>query len=244
MADDCIFCKIVAGELPATKVDEDERTLAFMDIAPWTRGHALVIPKAHARRPRGDRRRRPRGVRGRPPSRIAAAPEGAARRRGRQPAQLLRRGRVADGLPLPRPRHPALRRRRHAGRPRAPAPAATRTRSRRPAELLRMTAFGPWTLEQDGAARRPDHRQAAAEPVRPEVDAGPARRGRPPDGRAAARPAAARRGPGLDRRRRRQPLRRPATPRAAPSCGSAASSSSTSSRTCRARWSSPPTRCA
>src|SRR6476620_9671805 len=49
MADDCIFCKIVAGELPATKIHEDERTIAFMDIAPWTRGHALVIPKAHAR---------------------------------------------------------------------------------------------------------------------------------------------------------------------------------------------------
>ncbi len=45
---DCIFCKIVAGELPATLVDEDERTLAFMDINPATRGHALVIPRAHA----------------------------------------------------------------------------------------------------------------------------------------------------------------------------------------------------
>ncbi len=49
MADpDCIFCKIVAGELPASIVDEDERTIAFMDIAPATRGHALVIPRAHA----------------------------------------------------------------------------------------------------------------------------------------------------------------------------------------------------
>jgi histidine triad (HIT) family protein len=49
MADpDCIFCKIVAGELPARIVDEDERTLAFMDIAPATRGHALVIPRAHS----------------------------------------------------------------------------------------------------------------------------------------------------------------------------------------------------
>jgi histidine triad (HIT) family protein len=46
---DCIFCKIVAGELPATKVDEDERTVSFMDINPATRGHALVIPRAHAR---------------------------------------------------------------------------------------------------------------------------------------------------------------------------------------------------
>jgi histidine triad (HIT) family protein len=45
---DCIFCKIVAGELPATIVDEDERTLAFMDIAPATRGHALVIPREHS----------------------------------------------------------------------------------------------------------------------------------------------------------------------------------------------------
>jgi histidine triad (HIT) family protein len=50
MADpDCIFCKILAGELPAQIVDEDERTIAFMDIAPATRGHALVIPRAHAR---------------------------------------------------------------------------------------------------------------------------------------------------------------------------------------------------
>jgi histidine triad (HIT) family protein len=46
---DCIFCKILAGELPAQIVDEDERTIAFMDIAPATRGHALVIPRAHAR---------------------------------------------------------------------------------------------------------------------------------------------------------------------------------------------------
>jgi histidine triad (HIT) family protein len=44
---DCIFCKILAGELPTTIVDEDERTIAFMDIAPATRGHALVIPRAH-----------------------------------------------------------------------------------------------------------------------------------------------------------------------------------------------------
>jgi histidine triad (HIT) family protein len=46
---DCIFCKIVAGELPATIVDEDERTVSFMDIAPATRGHALVLPREHSR---------------------------------------------------------------------------------------------------------------------------------------------------------------------------------------------------
>jgi histidine triad (HIT) family protein len=47
MADDCIFCKIVAGEIPAQMVDEDEHTVAFMDINPWTRGHALVVPRNH-----------------------------------------------------------------------------------------------------------------------------------------------------------------------------------------------------
>lgn len=46
---DCIFCKIVARELPATIVDEDELTVAFMDINPATRGHALVVPRRHAR---------------------------------------------------------------------------------------------------------------------------------------------------------------------------------------------------
>jgi histidine triad (HIT) family protein len=45
---DCIFCKILAGELPATIVDEDERTVSFMDINPATRGHVLVIPRAHS----------------------------------------------------------------------------------------------------------------------------------------------------------------------------------------------------
>jgi histidine triad (HIT) family protein len=45
---DCLFCKIVAGEIPATIVAEDERTVAFMDINPATRGHALVVPREHA----------------------------------------------------------------------------------------------------------------------------------------------------------------------------------------------------
>lgn len=45
---DCIFCKIIAGELPSTIVDEDEHTIAFMDINPATRGHALVVPREHS----------------------------------------------------------------------------------------------------------------------------------------------------------------------------------------------------
>ena len=44
----CIFCAIVAGELPSSVVHEDEETLAFMDIRPITPGHLLVIPKQHA----------------------------------------------------------------------------------------------------------------------------------------------------------------------------------------------------
>jgi histidine triad (HIT) family protein len=45
----CIFCKILAGELPGEVVQEDEHTVAFMDINPWTRGHAVVIPRRHAK---------------------------------------------------------------------------------------------------------------------------------------------------------------------------------------------------
>lgn len=44
---DCIFCKIIAGELPASKVYEDEQLLAFMDIRPVNEGHLLVVPKNH-----------------------------------------------------------------------------------------------------------------------------------------------------------------------------------------------------
>lgn len=44
---DCLFCKIVAGEIPADVVHEDEHTLAFRDIRPQAPCHVLVIPKAH-----------------------------------------------------------------------------------------------------------------------------------------------------------------------------------------------------
>jgi histidine triad (HIT) family protein len=48
VASDCLFCGIVAGDVPAQIVDSDEHTVAFMDINPATRGHALVVPRAHA----------------------------------------------------------------------------------------------------------------------------------------------------------------------------------------------------
>ena len=44
---DCLFCKIVAGDIPSTKVYEDETVLAFRDINPMAPTHILVIPKAH-----------------------------------------------------------------------------------------------------------------------------------------------------------------------------------------------------
>ena len=47
--DNCIFCKIIKGELPSRKVYEDEFTLSFMDIAKDVDGHILVIPKEHCK---------------------------------------------------------------------------------------------------------------------------------------------------------------------------------------------------
>ena len=44
---DCIFCKIIKGEIPCNKIYEDENVLAFLDISPVNKGHTLVIPKKH-----------------------------------------------------------------------------------------------------------------------------------------------------------------------------------------------------
>ena len=46
--EDCIFCGIVAGDVPAQIVDADEHTVSFMDVNPATRGHALVVPRTHS----------------------------------------------------------------------------------------------------------------------------------------------------------------------------------------------------
>ncbi|MBI5606786.1 MAG: HIT family protein [Deltaproteobacteria bacterium] len=48
MIEDCIFCRIVAGQIPSVKLFEDDRTLAFMDINPSSDGHCLIIPKNHS----------------------------------------------------------------------------------------------------------------------------------------------------------------------------------------------------
>lgn len=47
MEQDCIFCKIIKGEIPSAKIYETEEIFAFLDIAPVNKGHALVIPKMH-----------------------------------------------------------------------------------------------------------------------------------------------------------------------------------------------------
>ncbi len=44
-SDDCIFCKIVSGQIPATKIYEDEVVVAFLDVGPVSDGHTLLIPK-------------------------------------------------------------------------------------------------------------------------------------------------------------------------------------------------------
>jgi histidine triad (HIT) family protein len=48
MAEDCLFCGIVAGDVPAQIIDSDDHTVAFMDINPATTGHALVVPREHS----------------------------------------------------------------------------------------------------------------------------------------------------------------------------------------------------
>lgn len=48
MSEECIFCKIIKGEIPCSKVYEDDSTFAFLDIAPVNKGHVLVLPKVHS----------------------------------------------------------------------------------------------------------------------------------------------------------------------------------------------------
>ena len=80
----CIFCKIIAGEIPSLKIYEDELVLAFMDIAPINYGHVLVIPKEHH-------------------TSVATIPENTAGRMflvGSRIGVAMRRGLDADGFNL------------------------------------------------------------------------------------------------------------------------------------------------
>ncbi len=46
---DCVFCKIIKGEIPCYKIYEDKKVLAFLDINPFSRGHTLLVPKKHSK---------------------------------------------------------------------------------------------------------------------------------------------------------------------------------------------------
>lgn len=47
MSDDCLFCAIIAGAIPSRQIYADDSAIAFLDIRPWHRGHALVVPRRH-----------------------------------------------------------------------------------------------------------------------------------------------------------------------------------------------------
>lgn len=53
MTEDCIFCSIIEGEMPAHKVYEDDNMIAFLDVNPVSKGHTLVVPKEHVEDIRG-----------------------------------------------------------------------------------------------------------------------------------------------------------------------------------------------
>lgn len=45
---DCLFCKIIAGDIPSKQIYEDDHAVAFLDVAPWQAGHTLVVPRRHS----------------------------------------------------------------------------------------------------------------------------------------------------------------------------------------------------
>ena len=133
---DCLFCKIVAGELPATLVREDERTVAFMDINPATRGHLLIVPREHAANLLeigGDDLAACAAA----AQELAARVERPARGERRERAQLVRARRLADRLPLPPARDPALSRATRCGCPGRPSPGDRDEIAAAAAELTR-----------------------------------------------------------------------------------------------------------
>ena len=108
MADDCLFCGIVAGSIPSETIDSDERTVAFMDINPATAGHALVVPREHSADllEIGDEDLTAATLAA---QRLAKRMKDVLGRRRHQPDQRLRLSRLADGLPLPHPRRAPIR---------------------------------------------------------------------------------------------------------------------------------------
>jgi len=165
---DSLFCKIVAGEIPATRVAEDDRTITFMDINPATRGHVLVVPREHAKDLLAIDAEDLAAV-AQAGRRIAAAmPE----RLGADGVNLINscgRAAWADRLPLPPARDPALRRRpaaapvdARAGRPRRDR----RGRTRAGGLIVRRLALTPAVVAA-AAALAPAPAAAQVEAIEP-----------------------------------------------------------------------------
>lgn len=134
---DCVFCRIVAGVAPATKVYEDDTLCAFLDIRPIARGHTLVVPKRHATELRGPRSRyRCRTVPRRASTR-AGDPARRTGRRRRQPHSQRRHRRLPDRATCAPARGTAQTRRQTPLRRRFPAAPPARARHHRRRDPLR-----------------------------------------------------------------------------------------------------------
>ena len=109
---DCVFCRIVAKQIPSTVVHEDEHALAFMDIGQVNPGHVLVALKAHAENVFALEDAQAAAV-FRAAARVARAHPRGLRAGGPVGVPGERQAGRADGVPLPRPPRAAPRRRRH-----------------------------------------------------------------------------------------------------------------------------------
>ena len=152
MDQECIFCKIVAGEIPSTKVYEDEHAYAFADTNPQAPTHVLVVPKKHltdladvGRDPEaaaGSARRHPRLA---AQEELTRLPDRLQHRRGRRaervPRARARPGRSAHGLAA-----------RLTGRSRAAAAAAA-NRELRPAGTVEETTADDQKAHLDRTTR-------------------------------------------------------------------------------------------
>ena len=226
------------GEIPSHKIDEDDKTLAFMDINPWTRGHALVIPKEHSRNIYDDRRptTSPRSTS--TAQRLAQRMRDRLGLRGHQHLQSSEPVAMQTVFHthvhvIPRYSDDGLSCRRTRSRP-----STTSCRRSRRSSVPR----GP--LRARGRRRARRHRRPAAQPVRRRADQRPDRRARGGRGRHAARARRARRGQGLHRRRRRAGVRRQDARGGRELFEDLVEDRRTSSRRCRSRRSRRCTRCA
>ena len=104
---DCIFCGIVAGEIPSTTIAQSKRAIAFMDINPVTPGHALMVPRSHAT-DLFDISTEDLAACAHLAQQISERAKTRLRAGWHQPSELQWRGCLANRVPLPPSRHPAV----------------------------------------------------------------------------------------------------------------------------------------